>query len=96
MSLKYILSGYMNSEKKVTKKVHISQKRGKNVGSFLYFRKKGETIKTWWIRRGLNKNTILLAKCEMPKNKIEPHLDLKHISHISTPKNPDFLISNVR
>jgi hypothetical protein len=34
----------------------------------------------------VNKNIIVLF-CEMP---IEPHLVLKHISYINTPKNPFF------
>ena len=33
---------------------------------------------------------FLNAKCEMPKNTIEPHLVLKHISYINAPKNPIF------
>ena len=65
----HILTAYKNAEKKVTRKVHISEKGEKNVGSLAYFQKKGKKTKFPFICIHFPPSFLknFNAKCEMAK-----------------------------
>ena len=74
---------------KVTRKVHISEKSRKNVGSILYFLKKEK--KKDMVRKNIDNSYL---PCLFFKNRttsrFEAHLVYKHT------QKPNFLISNAR